>query len=153
MVRIANRSQQVYTGGIYPISAYSRIVSLDIEVSEGGGTGYAYTNMLGNNLWLLEVKCWVREKPANIAQWTEVFLVTGQIKPQTLADIQTWENLLPKYQAETPETPWCFYDGNSFKNWEMSKRFMGQSRRFGIYAERSGIPEDVVNVSFRIAEG
>lgn len=153
MPQIANRAQQVYTGGVYPISAYSRVVSLQLSVEFGAGAIYSYTPSLGNKLWLLEIQLSVREKPVNKDLWTSVYVSGGIGTPTGPADIVAWDNVLPNYDETRRITNWVFYDGQSYMSWRLSKLYEGKQLRFAMIASRDIWGKDVVRASFRIAEG
>jgi len=153
MPTIANRAQQVYTGGMYPVSAYSRIVSLQCLASQLFGEQFAYSPMLGKNFWVLEIQCWVLAKPANHSQATTVMIGCGEVEPHSAEEIRGWENILKKYPMGPGVPRWFFHDGVEYKQWNLSKLFKGGLRRLGITAMRVGWQSDIVQVSFRIAEG
>lgn len=150
---IANRNQQVYTGGLAPKALYSRVVSLQLEVSDALPMPYQYTPVLGNNIWVLGIKAWVMPKIPNSTKRTTLYFRCGVGVPTSAAVMADWVNLLSKYHTGVGDPGWFFFDGDTEKYWAMARRFEGESRRLGVYGTRDTEDADEVQVSFLISEG
>ena len=154
MVRIANRAQQVYTGGIYPISAYSRVIGISCIIPANGDFGFNVTPQVGNKVWLTHVKIQVLNKPANRAQATTVIVYAGQGGIPSQQDLASWEIVIPMRDPVGGSTLWTLHDGLDTVEWDMSKLFVGKNRRFACGGRRTGgFLEDGMFTSFTIAEG
>lgn len=151
---IVNRAQQVYTGGVYPISAYSRVVSVGLSLDAIGTVAWNYTGRVGNKVWLTHVKIKCEPKPANQAQATAVTLYAGQGVPNSQADLDSWERILPFFNDLRQPIPWVFTDGIDKMEWDLSILYKGKNRRFAVEGFRAGgFRSDSLMVSFTIAEG
>lgn len=154
MPTIVNRSQPVYTGGVYPISAYSRVEGIGLSVDAIGTFNWNFTKTVGNKVWLTHVKVEVINKPANMSQATAVILYAGQTIPNSLADLNNWERILPMYNQVKQRIPWTFIDGMDVMEWDFAKLYKGENRRFAVGGYRvGGFRADSIWVSFTIAEG
>lgn len=153
MPTVANRMQPVYVPGLAPMAAYSRAVSLNMEVSEAGGLAYAYSQTLGTRFWLLGIQAWVSSKVPNNNRSTWLSFRIGSGVPTDATQMALWDELVSLAAQPAPKAYWDFYDGDTEKSWGLSKRFEGESRRFGIIGGRTGAAVDIVQVSFIISEG
>ena len=140
-------------GGVYPISAYSRVVSISLGATSTLPPQVDYTPVLGNRIWLLGIKAWVAAKAIDSAQYTTLSFWYGYGKPTTQAAMQEWRELIPFGGHLVPRVPWYFYDGDLEKSWDFSMLFVGESKRFGIIADRNVADANAVQVSFIISEG
>ena len=152
MAEIINTAQPTIVRGVHPASSYSRVVGLSCPANNAGAQ-YAFTPALGNNIWILEVKCWVLTKNTDILVATNVGFYCGGAAPTSALDVMRWSNLVPKTNENNNAEMWYFHDGTEYKGWEMKVRFEGESRRLGIVAYRNSVQTDIVQVSFRISEG
>jgi len=154
MPTIANRAQQVYTGGMYPVSAYSRIMGLGVTVLEDGVFKWNITPPVGNKVWLLNVTVRCNPKPANLSQGTLITLYAGEGLVTQEADFEYWDKILPILNQDNTILPVLMTDGVNEMSWSMSKLYKGDHRRFGIGANRlGGFMTDAIYAEFTIAEG
>lgn len=154
MSPIVNRSQQVYRGAVYPISAYSRVVSIELTVPDTGITYFHTTPPVGNKVWLLQVKIMVFPKSINAGQGTGVRVLAGSGHNLSLQDVLGWENVLPLYPPNNPIFPWTIRDGIHSLEWDMTRLYEGKARRFAVTGFRGmGLGPDEIYASFQIAEG
>lgn len=150
---IVNEGQQVRAGAVYPISVYSRVVSVDLAVAQAWGWTYVVTPVMGNRVWLLGIKVWPQVMAINAAQGIDFELFDGGPGDVSLADVQTWDRLLPKVNNTNVMVPWAITDGSAGFEWDLSRLFVGESRRFALVGTRTGPDAALLQVSFRIAEG
>lgn len=154
MPTIVNRSQQVYTGGIYPISAYSRVLGVSCFIPADGAFGFNVTPPVGNKVWLTHIKLQVIPKPANCAQGTSVIVYAGQGGVPTEHDLLSWEVVIPMLDPNGQATLWTMTDGIATVEWDMSKLYTGKNRRFAVGGRRAGgFRDDGIWASLTIAEG
>jgi len=153
MAFVVNQNQQVRTTGTRPVAVYSRVVSLTLPVRMGTGFQYSFTPVLGNDIWLLGVTVRKRIQAIDQGQITRFAVVTGGVKPNTLGDVQGWENVLPVYDVNGNIVDWFIYDGEPNLFWGMSRFYEGKARRFAVYGDRDGQDTDVLKISFEISEG
>ena len=150
---IVNRSQQIRVAGVYPISAYARVVSFFINIPDDVAWHHATTPVIGQRVWLLRVTIRHCPRPANPANYTLFEVMTGRMRALTLADIGTWEHVIPNIAEGGPSISMKLGDGCLTWEEEMSVLYVGDARRFGILAKRVGTGTDDFYVSFLIAEG
>lgn len=151
---VVNKSQQLLKAAVYPISAYSRVVSCNCwAVTIGGWTG-SWTTEVGNRVWLQRVQVKLDAKALDPLRYTQFRIITGTIAPKAIADLWTWENILPLWDGGDRLVEWEAYPGTEDFDWTMSVLYKGEHRRFGVLAS-TGVNEqkDLVRVSFQIAEG
>lgn len=148
-----NKNQQVYTGGFYPISAYTRVVSVLVTANQGTGPTFQISPQFGQDFWLLNIRCWVTAKAIDPTRVTSVSFRYGIGVPANAAALMAWDEVLPLTGLGGARSNWLFYDGAESKSWEMSRRYTGQGQRLAVWAARSHASNDVVQVSFLIAEG
>jgi hypothetical protein len=154
MPKIANRNQQVYTGGVYPISAYSRVIGLTALIPPNGDFGFNVTPQVGNKVWLTHIKIQVLPKPANHSQGTSVIVYAGQGGEPTQNDLLSWEVVIPMRDPAGGSTLWTMTDGISVVEWDFSKLYKGKNRRFAVGGRRyGGFGADGIWASLTIAEG
>jgi len=153
MAEIINRSQQVRTGAVYPISAYSRVISCSITDDAVVGDDYAVTEVVGQRLWLLNVKVFWNALGTVINQITDFRIMTGKTDVTHVSHILGWENILKNYRPIQIEVPWQLYDGEGCLSWDMSILYTGTTRRFGIWANRRQDPGLRLTAAFQISEG
>ena len=153
MTRILNQSQQMRVAGVYPISAYSRVVAFHLSLPADAAWYHATTPVLGQRIWLLRVKIKHCPRVPNTANYTTFEVMTGKVRAPTLADIGAWEHVIPNIAEGGPSLTMRMADGCI--EWEetMSKFYDGAGRRFGVLARRTGAGADEFCVSFLIAEG
>lgn len=153
-MKVVNKSQQVVTSGLSPISAYSRVISAGLEVPADGAWHFAATPKLGQRFWLLAVQVWCFPRPYGPPQATEFEVRTGQETPPPAGDIENWENILPLHFPDGTMSSWSLDTGRDYISWGMKKLYKTVPRRLGIRARRAdGFDDDGLWVSFEISEG
>jgi len=150
---IVNRNQQVRTGAVYPVSAYSRVVGFSLHIPADGNWHHATTPVVGQRVWLLRVTIRHCPRGPNVANYTLFETMTGRTRALTLADIGAWERVIPNIAEGGPSLSMRFGDGCTQYQEDMSKLYTGEARRFGVLAKRVGAGADNFEVSFLIAEG
>lgn len=153
MAKIINKSQQLRTGAVYPISAYTRVIGFNIILPADANWYYATTPVLGQRIWLLRVKVRHCPRVANTANYSNFEILTGKMRAHTLADIGNWEYVIPN--AADGHANITFRIGDGCDEWKetMSKLYVGEARRFGILAQRIGAGADQLQTTILIAEG
>jgi len=153
MPRVINKVQQVLHTGIYPMSMYSRVVSLRLVLRPLLGEAFVITPVVGNNVWLLGVDVWPDVKAVDNDQVSYFRLYAGAGEQVNADGVKAWENILPLSANLPGETYWGVLDGMPGFHWTMAKYFKGNSRRFGIVGTRFGEDFGMLYVSFQISEG
>lgn len=153
MPTVVNRSQQVYTGGLAPAAAYSRIVSLSLVVLQAWGQTYVVTQPLGNNIWLLGIQVWCIQKAPDASEVTYFNVYSGTGPAKSVGVVLAWENVLPMISEGGFADVWTMCDGRDYMRWDFAKLFTGAGRRLGIVGSRYSEVGDVLRVSFHISEG
>ena len=153
MARIINKDQQVVRRGVSPRPYYSRVIGFFLYVIDDGNWHYANTPVLGQRIWLLRVTIRHCPRPANPVNFTNYEILTGKTRPHTLADIGTWEYVIPNAAEADVNISFQIGDGCNEISESMSKLYDGEARRFGIIAQRVGTGADKLWVSFLISEG
>lgn len=153
MAFVINRNQQVYTAGMYPIAAYSRIVSVELALFEGWGLLSAVTPVVGNNVWLLGVKVFKRQEAPDSSQFNFFGIYAGGPGDVSVVQILEWPSVLPKLNSIGQPAFWQICDGKSEMSWQFKKRYEGDGRRFALLARRYGESHSLLQVSFHISEG
>lgn len=153
MARILNREQQLRVAGIYPISAYSRVISVFLNIPQDGNWHYAHTPPVGNKVWLL--RCTVRHcaRSPNVNNYTNFELVTGTARARAVGDLMAWSIIIQNMVEAGPSITLQLGDGCICYQEDMSRLYTGENRRFGVVAKRVGAGVDQFFTSFLIAEG
>lgn len=154
MAYILNRNQQVYYPAIYPISAYSRVVSLSQLLPDDGNWYVAVSRNLAQNFWLIGIDVWASPTVANDTNASYIVFRAGQGVSWTYAEVRTWEEILPIHAGAHTYTNWAIYDGVRHMRWNIKKRFQGEQRKLAITSMRAlGMGIGRLEVSFEITEG
>lgn len=154
MVEIANRSQQVIAGAIRPLAAYSRVLSCIAFIPTGPGAVFSFTQKLGDNIRIYDVRVRTAPHTVNMANQTLFRILYGTSAVTTAARmLAEWTNLLPLVSPGFTDEPWTAYDGGGAFHWTMKRSFFGRGLRLGFWAERGPVGTDELSVSFEIAEG
>lgn len=154
MVEVVNRSQQVRAMTLRPKPIYSRVIALDVIVPGDGNWRYLSTPPLGQNIWLLYICATVDPLTRNVARETLFQVWAGNNRPNSLADVQSWDIVMPLYNENNTIIEWGIVDGEVMKEWSMDKFYEGQARRFAIsYIRGPGWGDNDLNVCFQISEG
>lgn len=154
MAKIVTKDQRLVTGATNPISVYSRIVSCVANPKPGNDPDFAYTTVVGENVWLLGVKIFFMPVAPPAIAGVDFRIVTGTIRPFSAAAIANWEDVLPLLYRGITGQRWTHYYGVTEMSWQLKKLYVGQSRRFGVWAQLAGAAAvDMVQVSFHVSEG
>jgi len=152
MATIINRSQQVTTAGLNPAPAYSRVVCVQTNGMDQNVVGTAYTSKIGQNFWLLNVKVWI-EHSADAAAYHVSFLpCVLEAVPPTAEEWQRQESIIHGYRPVetriiTTRTKLIQFD------WSMRRRYVGSTKRLGLYALNHQVGYAWASASFEISEG
>ncbi len=139
---------------LHPKPAYSRIVNLEVLVSDGiGGYGFNYTPPLGNRIWLLSVDLWFINPTLDVLIGGFIYLRTGDTKPASAGEVaMRWDSVI---DDSTGIKPGIYWRGLSQHfRWDMMRFYEGRGRRFGVMIENSNIYQSwLCWASFQISEG
>ncbi len=138
---------------LHPKPAYSRIVSRQLILTQAMGLECAYTETLGNEIWLLKVTVWCNIKALTEGQYVRFNIYTGSGVPDNYEDVLKWKNILPSQDQHGGPTFWQLYDGDNHRSWSMMRFFEETERRFAVVAGRIGEGTSILDVSFEISEG
>lgn len=152
MARLYSKSQSIRSTVSNPMASYSRIVSCSHYHPKPPGQDFAYTEALGQNLWLLGVDVWLTTiTPEANHQFTfSVWHVTQ--KPTTVLQVYANENVLP-VQSTTGIWYWHSTGPDAHFHWSMQKLYKGVGQRFGAVLTGAGAVLSQIHASFEIAEG
>lgn len=153
MATVVNQNQQVYTAGLTPVAAYSRIVSIELLVYHTWDWVYVVTPVIGNNVWLLGVDVVSELKAIDGGQFSNFDIYAGGGKDVALDDIRQWEKVLPLHVYSNVPTSWRILDGSPGFKWVFKKYYAGNGRRFAMVARRWGEDMAMLFASFHISEG
>ncbi|MBA7677293.1 hypothetical protein ES703_85550 [subsurface metagenome] len=151
--KIVGRNQQEEIRRLYPKTAYSRWISLQIY-APADDLGFNYTEMVGQRCWLLAVKVKCIAKVVVDPMKTSAFwITTGTEIPTSHSEVANWENVLPVLNWQRVRGVWNLWDGMTGFDWEMEMLYLGHTRRFAVALQRVGAPSEILQVSFKISEG
>jgi len=153
MAFVVNRDQQVYTGGLAPKAAYSRIVSVRLIVSQVAGWQYVVTPVIGNKVWLLGLKVWSEQKAVDNGQLSYFEVYAGGGRDVVIADVINWERILPMVDNANILQHWQIMDGERGYDWQFQRLYVGEQRRFALVGFRVGQDISLLQASFHISEG
>ena len=153
-MQVVNKSQQVYTEGLRPASAYSRIIVVHASAAGGGVYGFGISPSFGKNTLLLEIDVTVQiDTLADIAAYRSHFsLHRGSGDAPTREIVQSWERLIDfgTYAGFHGMVVW----GKSRQfHWNLKKRFVSEANRFGVVFFNACTVTGVVHVFFEMSEG
>ncbi|MBA7480459.1 hypothetical protein ES707_15916 [subsurface metagenome] len=154
MVHLANKSQPVRVGVLYPRGVYSRVASCAAFLKAPATTAYGHTFPVGIQTWLLGVKVWFAPHLWAGTDWVQFKVLTGTGTPGSYTEILSWDNVLPILYSGNTVGWWVRYETFEPYEWNMNQHFSGKGRRFGIAVE-AGPPATPLwcLASFEISEG
>ena len=151
---VVQRNQQEEMRRRYPKPVYSRVVNLEVLVSDGvGGYGFNYTPPLGNRLWLLSVDLWFMNPTIDVKIGGFIYLRTGDVRPKDYGDVaMNWDSVI---DDSTGIKPGIYWEGiNAHFRWDMMRFYEGKGRRFGVTIENFNVDQNwLCWASFQISEG
>lgn len=151
MARIVNTTQPVRRAGLTTGPVRSRVVSCKLTSFMANKPTYTFTGIVGQNVVLLSVDVWMSiDKPAN-PQRILFNIFTGFAIPVSIADIMTWEYVLPITERDR-EAAWGFCAGTGSRHWQMAYPYTGTGRRFGVVVTPDGNLAGCMAASFNVAE-
>jgi hypothetical protein len=153
MPKIANRNQQVYTSGMHPRPAYSRIVAVRMIISAGDPVELVMVPIFGDRVWILGIKICIKVAATNPANINYLIFRIGGSGEADAAQVIDWERLLPLQDNTGAFHWWQFCDGCQCYEWEMDRLYTKNARRLAVLGYRTGAGATLVQVSFRISEG
>ena len=129
----------------------SRVVSCKLTTFQANVQTYTYTDIVGQNIVLLNVDVWMSiTKPANPQRILFTFH-TGFAIPVSIADVIQWEYVLPILERDRAAA-WGFCAGTGSRSWQMAFPYTGTGRRFGFVATPDGNLEGCMTASFHFSE-
>ncbi|MBA7612281.1 hypothetical protein ES703_19517 [subsurface metagenome] len=154
MAKLVNQEQRITTGIVHPSAGYSRVVSCVGYIKAPATQGFAYTQALGNWLWLRSVKVWFDPRVWSGMENVTFKILHGTSVPQSYAEITNWTNVLPllfEGNLDVEFGRWEFFDP---LEWEMNRLFEGKGLRFGISMQTNPTVSVLWGyASFEISEG
>lgn len=151
---VVQRNQQEESRRLNPKPAYSRVINLEVLVSDGlGGEGFNYTPPLGNRLWLLSVDLWFMNPTLDVQIGGFIYLRTGKAKPASAGDLaMKWDSVIDDSTGIKPGMYWTGL--NQHLRWDMMKFYEGSGRRFGVMIENFNVDQKwLCWASFQVSEG
>lgn len=154
MPTVVNKSQPVISGGMYPMSAYSRMLLFRMRPERVGFMNdFGVTSVIGQRVWILGVDVWFN----NIAQagWMmlENSVMYGVNKDADFPEIRdNWESVLQYSRSGTKS--FLYYGEKGHMHFNMKMLLKGQAWRFGFVSQIFGAGvECMVMFGIEIAEG
>ena len=151
-MQVVNRSQQVVTGGLSPLSAYSRIIVVHAAAAAGGVYGYGYSPTIGKETKLLKIDATVQVDLGGQFSRCHFSIHRGGTRPTRYQDVRDWEHLIDfgtyaGFHGMVVYSQWKQF------TWVMTKRFTTEANRLGVLFYNAGSAVAVVHCFFTIAEG
>lgn len=150
---VVPRNQQLKMAEEHPKPYYSRVIGMTITTKVPPTEDFVVTPVLGNDIWLLNVKVWVTPKPVVAWQCTRFQIFAGGGKNVGIEDVTEWEIILPLIDNEGKPKNWQISDGQETKEFSMMRFYSGQQRRFAMKVYRDTEPADTIQASLEISEG
>lgn len=153
MAKLFNREQRIQVGVKNPVSAYSRVVIVQLIVAAGvGNDDWGVTPPLGNRVRLLGVDCWIQ--PTSQGQFLQAFLKvragTGT-RFDALTVSQQWTPVMDV--SMITKVGMMIFCCELHLHFSMSKLYVGESQRFGLYSQSNSNTQYSILGAFEIAEG
>ena len=152
MSKVVNKSQQVVTSGLSPLSAYSRIIVVHAAAAGGGIYGFGYSPSFGKETKLLKVEATVQVDLGGQFSRCHFSIHRGTTEPQRYQDVREWEHLID-FGTYAGFRGMVVYGQWKQFSWDMTKRFTTEANRLGVLFYNAGSAVAVVHVFFTIAEG
>ncbi len=150
---VVPRSQQLAMAEEHTRPYYSRIIGLTLSTGVPPWEGFVQSPVLGNNLWLLNVKIWVFPKAITAWQATSVQIYAMSGGNVVYADLKNCLRVMPITDMDGTPKMWHMYDGSTFKEFTMKRFFEGEQRRFALGVRRGAGLADRVQCALEISEG
>lgn len=131
----------------------SRIVTCFAAPKGLAAIDYGFTTIVGQNVWLLGVQLWFLPADVDVAKHVTFKVVTGTTAPVNQAQILQWESVIPLVWKGIGSDVWTHYLGRDHYEWSMEKLYIGEARRFGIWARCNWDGLDKIYASFKVSEG
>lgn len=149
---VVNKSQQVYSLGLAPVSAYSRVMSIHAAAVGGGTFGFGVSPTLGKDFWLQKIDVTVQISLGGEFDRSHFSLHRGGTAPKRYQDVRDWDHLIPfgtyaGFNGMVVYGPWRQFSFN------LSRRFEGEANRFAVLFYNAGVGTGVVHVFLTISEG
>lgn len=150
---VVPRSQQLIMAEEHPRPYYSRVIGLTLTTGAPPWEGFVQSPVIGNNVWLLNVKIWVFAKPIVAWQETSVQIYAMAGGNVVYDDLKNMEHVMPITDMDGMPKMWHMYDGQEYKEFTMKRFFSGQQRRFALGVRRTLGDADRVQAALEISEG
>lgn len=138
----------------FPKPAYSRITGFTIALPDDGNWRYNYTDVIGDRVWLLNVKVYVLPKAVDVTKAVAFVMLVGSGKPTNVNDMHAWDRIAPCRSEQGAQLVWTIHDGRHEMYFDMMRFFRGRHIRFGIMAWRTAAAGiDGIWAQFTISEG
>lgn len=131
----------------------SRVVSCLAAPKGLAGIDYGFTTIVGQNVWLLSVQLWFFPAAVDVTKQVTFKVVTGTTAPVNQAQILQWDSVIPLVWKGAGADVWTHYLGQDHYEWSMEKLYIGEGRRFGIWAQCNWDGLDQIYASFQVSEG
>jgi len=118
-----------------------------------GVVDYGYTIVVGQNVRLLSVRLWFLPHVPDAAKQVGFKVLTGTTRPQSPAEIYDWESVLPLTWQGAGLDQWIHFVGRDSYEWTMDHLYIGEARRFGLWAQCNWTGLDHIYASFQVTEG
>ncbi len=152
MVHIVNSSQQITHAALAPAGIHSRIVSCGAFLTMVGAGNWGVTDPVAQDLTLLGITVWFSAREEAELQSIIFDIVTSEVEPKTLVQVQSFEKLVPINTRAGFPFHESFGRQREF-HWDMNRRFVGSGRRFAVWGQTSATAGGILEASFQISEG
>lgn len=153
MAKLINKAQLIRVGVKNPAPDSSRIVIVQLLVAAGiGNDDWAVTPPLGNRVRLLSVDVWMQ--PTTQGGFIKSFLkVTTGTGMKFTADMisNQWASVMDV--SMIVKVGMMLFCCDKHMRFDMSKLYVGESRRFGMYSQSNSNTQYSIIGAFQIAEG
>ncbi|MBA7469581.1 hypothetical protein ES707_04863 [subsurface metagenome] len=153
MAKLVTKQQRLVLGVMNPQSGYSRVITCLAAPQGLAAIDYGYTIAVGQKVRLISVRLFFYPTVPDTAKQVGFKVLTGTTVPATQEAIRQWESVLPITWRGTGLDQWYRYHGRDEYEWTMNRLYIGEGRRFGIWAQCNWDGVEEVHASFEIMEG
>jgi len=151
-MQVVNKNQQVVTGGLSPVSAYSRIIVVHAAAAGFGVFGFGYSQSFGKETIILKVQATVQVDLGGQFSRCHFSIHRGSTRPSRYQNVREWEHLID-FGTYAGFHGMVVYGQWKQFTWDINKRLTAEANRLGVLFYNAGSAVAVVHCFFTISEG